>query len=74
MGMPRGLIKLTSVANTLQAREDWEKLACEAVDAGMEDYQISACAPNPQDGGRKIDKCIAKLRGKLAQHRQVEEE
>jgi hypothetical protein len=70
MGMPRGLIKLTAVANTLQAWKDWEKLACEAADAGMEDYQISDCEPNPQDGWRKIDKCIANLRAKLAQRRQ----
>lgn len=70
MGMPRGLRKLTSVANTIQAWKDFDTLACKAVDAGMEDYVIEGCAPNPQDGWRKIDKCIKALRKKLAAHRQ----
>ena len=60
--MSRGLRKLTGVANTMQAWEDWEKLACKAIDMGWEEYQINKYAPNPQDGWRKIDKCIARLR------------
>jgi len=72
--MTRGLHALTAVANTLQAWEDWEALACQAVDAGWEDYQISDYAPNPQDGWRKIDKCIAALRAKLEETRPEEQD
>jgi hypothetical protein len=63
--MARGLHKLTDVANTLQAREDWEKLALQAVGLGWEEYQINKYAPHPQDGWRKIDRCIARLRKAL---------
>ena len=61
--MSRGLAKLNGIANTLQAWEDYEKLACEAVDLGLEDYEIDA--PPPQAGWRTIDKHIAKLRAKM---------
>lgn len=57
MGMPRGLIKLTHAASTMAAWDDWNKLACEAVDLGVENFE----EPNPQDGHHKIDKCIAAL-------------
>jgi hypothetical protein len=73
MGMPRGLRRLTEKANTLQAWEDWSKLACEAVDAGMDADAVDVIGPNPQDGWRKIDKCIKALRDKLAQHRRQQE-
>ena len=65
----RGLRKLTAVANTLQAREDWEFLAREAVDLGMEECEIAQHMPNPQDGWRKIDKCIKALRAAIERRR-----
>lgn len=58
----RGLWKLTAVANNMQAREDWQNLAEQAIVAGITEDEISAIAPKPTDGWRKIDKCIAKLR------------
>ena len=61
----RGLWKLTGIANTLQAWDDWNALACQAVDAGMDADDVDAISPSPRDGWRKIDKCIGKLRGKL---------
>jgi len=66
--MKAGLIKLTAVANTLQAWEDWEKLACEAVDLGMEEQEIDD--PPPQAGWRAIDKHIAKLRKQIDRRKQ----
>ena len=66
MGMSRGLRKLTERANTLQAWEDWEKLACQAVGLDFEEYQIDE--PVPQAGWRTIDKHIAKLRLKIQRH------
>lgn len=65
MGMPRGLIKLTHAASTMAAWEDWEKLACRAVDLGLEDHEIDE--PPPQAGHRKIDRHIAKLRKQIEQ-------
>jgi hypothetical protein len=65
--MSAGLRKLTSVANTLQAWEDWERLACQAVDMGWGEHQIDRYAPNEQDGWRKIDKCTTRLRKALEQ-------
>jgi len=56
----RGLRKLT--ANTLQAREDWEKLACKAIDLGI-DFDD----PPPQAGWRAVDKRIALLKKKIEQ-------
>ena len=56
---------MTAVANTLQAREDWEKLACKAVSIGLKDYEIDE--PVPQAGWRAIDKKIAKLRKQIEQ-------
>ena len=67
--MARGLHKLTGIANTMQAREDWEKLACKAVDLGFEVYEIAKHSPRPQDGWKKVDKCIASLRAAIA-HRE----
>ena len=54
--MARGLIKLTAIANNIEAWRDWRKLA--------EQYPDLAAkfAPQPSDGWRKVDKCIAKLR------------
>ena len=56
---------MTGAANTLQAWEDWHKLACAAVDAGMDVGTVNALGPNPQDGWRKVDAAIARLREKM---------
>lgn len=64
--MNRGLHKLNGIANTMQAREDWEKLACQAVDLGFEEYEILKYSPLPQDGWKKIDRCISTLRAAIA--------
>lgn len=68
MGMPRGLAKLTYVANTMQAWEDWHKLVAQAVAAGIDADEIDALAPGSQDGWRKIDRRIAQLRALLEAH------
>lgn len=62
-----GLHKLTAVANTLQAREDWARLAAKALQAGMSAEDIQPLAPDADDGWRKIDKCIVTLRERLRQ-------
>lgn len=69
--MAKGLNKLTWAANTMQTREDWEKLAREAVDLGIAEHIILKCAPLPQDSWKKIDKCTARLRAKIDQARQL---
>lgn len=66
----RGLHKLTAVANTFQAREDWEKLACQAVDLGFTEYEILKYTPAADDGWRKIDKCIKALRTAIAKRKE----
>ena len=65
--MGRGLRKLTGIANTQQAWEDWKALTVKAIDLGWREDQINKFAPYPHDGWRKIDKCIARLRKALAQ-------
>jgi hypothetical protein len=70
--MAHGLRKLTAAANTLQAWEDFNKLACKAVDLGLEDYEITKYTPVPQAGWRTIDKCIAGLRAEIAKREQAQ--
>jgi len=46
---------MTNTDRTLKAWEDWEAVACMAVDAGMDADEIDAkYAPNPQDGWVEI--------------------
>ena len=59
--MTRGLIKLTNMANTLQAREDWARLAAKAQQMGLSG-EAARLAPPSDAGWRTIDKRIAKLR------------
>lgn len=65
MGMPRGLIKATHAASTIAAWENWEKLACQAVNMGMEEHILLKYTPFPKDRHQKIDKCITRLRAKM---------
>lgn len=70
MGMPRGLIKATHAASTIAAWKDWEKLACQAVNMGMEEHVLLKYTPFPKDRHQKIDKCIARLRVQIQKKRE----
>ena len=59
--MPRGLHRLTGIANTIQAREDWRELSCMAISLGMR-ATVKALEPPANAGWRVIDKRIAELR------------
>lgn len=52
-------------ASTIAAWENWEKLACQAVNMGMEEHILLKYTPFPKDRHQKIDKCIARLRVKI---------
>jgi len=62
MSCPRGLIKLTAVANTIEAWRDWDKLKQDALDMGISQQDIFRIAPKTGDGWRKVDRAISKLR------------
>ena len=61
-----GLRKLTAIANTIQAREDWKALVLEADALGIdvEDYGFPALS-----GWKVIDKHIALLRSAVEKAR-----
>ena len=52
---------LTAIANNIQAREDWQRLAERARAAGL-DKQVDKLEPPVNAGWRTIDKRLAKLR------------
>jgi hypothetical protein len=57
---PRGLIKLTAVANNIEAWRDWQEMEIEAQRWGLNDL-IEQCRPLPDMGWRKIDQCRKRL-------------
>jgi len=60
----RGLYKATGYYQTLEAREDWERIAQQAIDAGSPEL-VEKFRPKDGWGWRRIDRCIAKLRSAL---------
>ena len=62
MGCPRGLIKLTAVANNLEAWRGWEKLKASALEQGIDIHLIEDISPPDGAGWRVVDKAIVKLR------------
>ncbi len=52
--MPRGLIKLTAIANNIEAWRDWSEMALEAAEAGMGEL-ILKYQPPADAGWREID-------------------
>ena len=60
----RNLRRLTYAANTIQAREDWRKLADFAEARGHVDL-VEQFTPPAYAGWKRIDRCIARLREAL---------
>jgi hypothetical protein len=57
---PQGLIKLTAVANNIEAWRDWQEMEIEAQRYGMSEL-AAKCKPLPEAGWRKIDQCRKRL-------------
>lgn len=57
---PRGLIKLTAVANNIEAWRDWNEMAIEAQRYGLEEL-AKKYEPPPAAGWRRIDTCRKRL-------------
>jgi hypothetical protein len=52
---PRGLIKLTAVANNIEAWREWNQAAAEAMALGLDDL-VQKHQPANDAGWRKIDR------------------
>lgn len=61
---PRGLIKLTAVANNIEAWRDWNRVASEAGALGLSDL-AEQYKPPADAGWRKIDKARKQLQAEL---------
>jgi hypothetical protein len=61
---PRGLIKLTAVANNIEAWRDWNQAAAEAMALGLE-VLVQKHQPANDAGWRKIDSCRRSLLAEL---------
>lgn len=57
---PKGLIKLTAVANNIEALRDWQTMVIEAECYGMSEL-VTVYAPPPDAGWRRIDSCRKRL-------------
>jgi hypothetical protein len=57
---PRGLIKMTAIANNLEAWRDWNRVEQTALAAGYREA-VEQLKPAAKAGWRKIDKARHKL-------------
>lgn len=57
--MPRGLIKLTAIANNMAAWDDWAAIAAQYPEVAMK------YTPPEGAGWRVVDKAIAKVRAEI---------
>jgi len=57
---PNGLIKLTAVANNIEAWRDWQTMVLEAQRYGLSDL-ATQYEPPPAAGWRRIDTCRKRL-------------
>lgn len=64
MGMPAGLKKATNYYNRIEAWNDWNRLAKQLQDAGM-DALVEKYQPKPDAGWRTIDKQRHELEAEL---------
>ena len=63
--MPRGLIKLTAIANNIAAWDDWAAIAAQYPEIA------SKHAPPEGAGWRVVDKAIAKVRAEIARQEDI---
>ncbi len=61
---PRGLIKLTAIANNLEAWHDWRQTADQARALGLADL-VEKLQPQNDAGWRRVDKARHLLLGQI---------
>lgn len=69
----RGLIKLTAVANNIEARQDWIRAAATAIAYGYGDLVVEL-KPDDDAGWREIDKARHALEARIAEARSGEQQ